>query len=367
MPTYQTKTKNTQVYQDSVIHQLTEQKPSTTIRQKVSKGPGHNIAHLQLKPKNTDLPDHLKNGMEHLSGMSLDHVKVHYNSSKPAIFQAHAYAQGSEIHLGAGQEKHLPHELAHVVQQAQGRVKPTNTVGGMAINDNAELEKEADVMGAQALQMQPKENKSRVKSGFGVADNRPEAIQLKAIKGEIEKLHGSWQTRGVSVTPATINNTRVRVSPVDNTSKNLLDPNNGFIWGHLIKAAWDGGNDTGRLTLWNNARENAWTNIEQNAQRAVNNINVPDGTYEVNVNTTDKPWGTTILGGSGKSPSYNPKWLQTAEKIDVNRAPIANVRNALNTVVTAVEMKVHDGGKHIYTSGKVNMGKPSDLTKLKKQ
>ena len=103
------------------------------------------------KKNNTGLPNNLKAGMENLSGMSLDHVKVHYNSSKPAAVQAHAYAQGSNIHLGSGQEKHLPHELGHVVQQAQGRVKPTTSVNGMAVNDSASLEKEADVMGAKAL------------------------------------------------------------------------------------------------------------------------------------------------------------------------------------------------------------------------
>ncbi len=106
---------------------------------------------VQKMANNTGLPDNLKTGMENLSGMSLDHVKVHYNSSKPAAVQAHAYAQGSNIHLGSGQEKHLPHELSHVVQQAQGRVKATTSVNGMAVNDNAGLEKEADVMGAKAL------------------------------------------------------------------------------------------------------------------------------------------------------------------------------------------------------------------------
>ena len=30
---------------------------------------------------------------------------------------AQAYASGTNIHLGPGQENHLPHELAHVVQQ----------------------------------------------------------------------------------------------------------------------------------------------------------------------------------------------------------------------------------------------------------
>jgi hypothetical protein len=106
---------------------------------------------LQKQENNTGLPDNLKSGMEQLSGQSLDHVKVHYNSSKPAAVQAHAYAQGSDIHLASGQEKHLPHELGHVVQQAQGRVKPTTSVGGMSVNDNPALEKEATVMGEKAL------------------------------------------------------------------------------------------------------------------------------------------------------------------------------------------------------------------------
>jgi len=106
---------------------------------------------IQRKPNRTGLPDNLKSGMESLSGKSLDHVKVHYNSSKPAAVQAHAYAQGSDIHLASGQEKHLPHELGHVVQQMEGRVKPTTSVGGMAVNDNPSLENEATEMGNRAL------------------------------------------------------------------------------------------------------------------------------------------------------------------------------------------------------------------------
>lgn len=100
----------------------------------------------------TGLPNQLKSGIEALSGMSMDHVKVHYNSDKPAQMQAHAYAQGSEIHVAPGQEQHVPHEAWHVVQQAQGRVKPTMQLkAGIPVNDDAGLENEADVMGAQAL------------------------------------------------------------------------------------------------------------------------------------------------------------------------------------------------------------------------
>ncbi|SFU85878.1 eCIS core domain-containing protein [Pseudoduganella namucuonensis] len=68
------------------------------------------------------LPDKLKSGIESLSGFSMDHVRVHYNSPQPARLNAHAYTQGSVIHLAPGCEHHLAHEAWHVVQQAQGRV-----------------------------------------------------------------------------------------------------------------------------------------------------------------------------------------------------------------------------------------------------
>jgi hypothetical protein len=104
------------------------------------------------KPNNTGLPDNLKSGIENLSGMSMDHVKVHYNSDKPAQLQAHAYAQGSDIHVAPGQEQHVAHEAWHVVQQAQGRVRPTVQMqDGVGVNDDAGLESEADEMGAKAL------------------------------------------------------------------------------------------------------------------------------------------------------------------------------------------------------------------------
>ena len=109
-------------------------------------------AQLEEKSNNTGLPNQLKAGIESLSGMSMDHVKVHYNSAKPAQLNAHAYAQGGDIHVAPGQTQHLPHEAWHVVQQAQGRVKPTMQMkAGVPVNDDAGLEAEADVMGAKAL------------------------------------------------------------------------------------------------------------------------------------------------------------------------------------------------------------------------
>lgn len=107
---------------------------------------------IQKKVNNTGLPDQLKTGVENLSGYSMDDVKVHYNSDKPAQLNAHAYAQGTDIHVASGQEEHLPHEAWHVVQQMQGRVQPTLQMkGNVNVNDDEGLEKEADVMGRQAV------------------------------------------------------------------------------------------------------------------------------------------------------------------------------------------------------------------------
>ena len=105
------------------------------------------------QPNRTGLPDNLKTGIESLSGISMDPVKVHYNSAQPAQLNALAYAQGSDIHVAPGQEKHLPHEAWHVVQQAQGRVKPTMQMkDGVPVNDDLGLEREADEMGNKAMQ-----------------------------------------------------------------------------------------------------------------------------------------------------------------------------------------------------------------------
>ena len=129
---------------------------------------------VQKKENKTGLPDTLMSGIENLSGMDMSDTRVHYNSSKPAQLQAHAYAQGNQIHIAPGQEKHLPHEAWHVVQQKQGRVQPTTQLKGKTlINDDTGLEREADIMGAKALQM-----KTYDTNGYKKASKHSNVAQL---------------------------------------------------------------------------------------------------------------------------------------------------------------------------------------------
>ncbi|TXI41721.1 MAG: DUF4157 domain-containing protein [Nitrosomonas sp.] len=139
------------------------------------------------KPNNTGLPDNLKSGIESLSGMSMDSVRVHYNSAQPAQLNALAYAQGTDIHVAPGQEQHLPHEAWHVVQQAQGRVQPTMQMKeGIPINDDRGLEHEADVMGAKAMAggvMQKLEGESAQLKSFGFLSGASMRVsQLSAVE-----------------------------------------------------------------------------------------------------------------------------------------------------------------------------------------
>lgn len=145
---------------------------------------------VRRKPNRTGMPDSLKERLEAGSGVDLSDVRVHYNSDKPARIQARAYTQGNEIHLGPGQERYLPHEGWHAVQQKQGRVTPTGWYNGQAVNEDEALEQEADTMGLMPHHPQSTFDRSSSFSGKadGVANTAASPIQLiKVTKDDIGK------------------------------------------------------------------------------------------------------------------------------------------------------------------------------------
>ena len=118
---------------------------------------GGKSANFTLQGKNrfggrnnqTGIPKQLKERMEESTGLSLDDVRVHYNSALPAKLDALAYTKGNQVEIAPGQERHLPHELGHVVQQKLGVVR-ANAMhsSGMAMNTDASLERQANEIGA---------------------------------------------------------------------------------------------------------------------------------------------------------------------------------------------------------------------------
>jgi GGDEF domain-containing protein len=79
-----------------------------------------------------------------------------------------------------------------VVQQAQGRVKPTmQWAGGVAVNDNRGLEKEADVMGARALGV-----KQMRQDGDGGLFNRSPLWQVSSPSLQLQAVGPVYQFNG---------------------------------------------------------------------------------------------------------------------------------------------------------------------------
>ncbi len=97
-----------------------------------------------IQKKEEPHPDPRVASIEKESGISFADVKIHYASEKPKEFGALAYAYGNDVYLGSGQEKHLKHELGHVVQQRQGIVSPTHYEKGYPISESNFLESSAN-------------------------------------------------------------------------------------------------------------------------------------------------------------------------------------------------------------------------------
>ncbi|MBI9052312.1 MAG: DUF4157 domain-containing protein [Bacteroidales bacterium] len=137
----------------------TQQKSEDEEIQKKSSPSGESEKKGSVGTKTT-MPDGVRSKMENSFGTDFSGVNIHQNSEQASNMGALAYTQGNDIAFAEGQyqpesskgQELLGHELTHVVQQRQGRVKPTKQGKGLPVNDNPSLEKEADEMGAKAAQ-----------------------------------------------------------------------------------------------------------------------------------------------------------------------------------------------------------------------
>lgn len=144
----------------------------------------------------TGMQHSLKAGLEALSGLDMSDVRVHHNSDKPQQVGALAYTQGNDIHVAPGQERHLPHEGWHVVQQKQGRVKPTLQMKtGVYVNDDAGLEREADIMGERAAKGK--------KSDTDAQKGNSLVIQSRRDEGDVIQRTSSLPPWGYNGSPPT--------------------------------------------------------------------------------------------------------------------------------------------------------------------
>ncbi|OPY57051.1 MAG: hypothetical protein A4E55_01867 [Pelotomaculum sp. PtaU1.Bin035] len=159
---------------------------------------------FQKNTNNTGMPEEVQAKMESAFNAGFSDVKIHPNSPKATDLGALAYTQGNNIYFApgkyepgsrAGQEL-LGHELAHVVQQREGRVKTTLQMQGVSINDDPALEKEADIKGqaAAAYQLKVEDDKPLTGSGeFYTNSPIPASEEALQMKAGVELFEVKWK------------------------------------------------------------------------------------------------------------------------------------------------------------------------------
>jgi hypothetical protein len=112
------------------------------------------------KGRRTQMPGHVQRKMEQGLGADFGSTRIHADSEKASRMGAQAYTQGEDIYFAKdkydpeskqGQEL-LGHELQHVVQQRDGRVKANHQEKGIGVNNERSLEGEADAKGKQVAE-----------------------------------------------------------------------------------------------------------------------------------------------------------------------------------------------------------------------
>ncbi len=140
--------------------------PSAGIQLEKATRLGHDFSRLPVASHHADppkaggggspLPSPVRSKMERALGTDLSRVRIHQGEEAESV-GALAYTRGTDLHFQRGAydptsapgQRLLGHELAHVVQQAQGRVA-SPAGGGAPINDDPRLEAEAEAAGARA-------------------------------------------------------------------------------------------------------------------------------------------------------------------------------------------------------------------------
>lgn len=345
------------------VQRVEEEEP---LQGKFDAAPSSQLKEEATKPNDTGLPDNLKSGIESLSGMSMDNVKVHYNSSQPAQLNALAYAQGTDIHVAPGQEQHLPHEAWHVVQQAQGRVKPTMQMKeGVPVNDDKSLEHEADVMGAKA--------------------DQAGTMQLKRTV-VFPQIDFTFDGSGVMTSPPSHGETDPTPRSKwlnEKKTAGLLVGNNGngpYINGHQVAHRWSGKNDGDYVGAWSQQDEADYTALELSVDGA-NKTGAPDETGSLNVTTDFKDdgwvaddllnatWTTaqtalkdkakwTLMGGGGNPTTDAPETeVKTEIKKLYTKDPYKD--GAQNHIVEAVTFNYQSDKGRTNNPGKSNITAPT--------
>jgi hypothetical protein len=223
----------------------------------------------RAKGPGTGLPISLKLGVEGLSGLSMDDVRVHYNSPAPRSLNALAFTRGTEVHVAPGQERHLAHEAWHVVQQKEGRVRPTIRLGEIGANADPALEREAEAMGSRAgsgaQEGRPPVQPSRTPAGPPAGSGTVQRFPVTAQWGPANNFRGgSWMEAEVGADDEWVYGSKPKANTPTIIGKvgKIVGGKRRYIAGHLLNDNMGGLGENKNLTVLSSDANKRHTGIE---------------------------------------------------------------------------------------------------------
>jgi hypothetical protein len=143
------------------------------------------------------LPGALQAQMNAAFDFDFSAVQVH-QGPEAARLGAEAFTAGTDVHFAPGRyqpdsaagQSLIGHELAHVVQQSEGRVAATTQFRGRAGNDDDGLEAEADRWGDAAAAGQVIDRVSGVHAPSGRRDRAAQADRHRRARGHLRWREG---------------------------------------------------------------------------------------------------------------------------------------------------------------------------------
>ena len=149
-----------QMQEEEEAAQMKEEEEAAQMKEGAS---GKNVS----AGRQTKMPGHVQQKMETGLGADFGGVRIHQDSDKASRLGALAYTQGEDVYFAPGQYKPesqkgqelIGHELQHVVQQREGRVKANEQRKGQGVNTENSLEREADIKGKAAAEGESNDGK----------------------------------------------------------------------------------------------------------------------------------------------------------------------------------------------------------------
>ena len=159
----------------------------------------------------TGIPDNLKAAVEYMSGYSLDHLRVHYNSDKPEMLGMSTYTENEHVYVATGAEDFLARELWRVTEQLSADAEVIQKDKAKAEKEKEEIEQtdstyfeveDAAVQGELAKKLAEQDIIEKVKQEIHTGQDLQSTEALKEAQKQAIQAYMSQTPQGpITTTP----------------------------------------------------------------------------------------------------------------------------------------------------------------------